>query len=127
MSETTPNSKGPAKVQMPPEMLAGLGGTPAPGATASERPGRVPASEVAPEDVGTLTLEYRNGQPVIVVSGGKLIPSALPVVDGSGQMVSAYETVPTSRLKADDLPLLLHPESEGIYVMTYDHFGSGWA
>ncbi|MFD9415397.1 flagellin [Streptomyces goshikiensis] len=33
MSETTPNSKGPAKVQLSPERAASLGVTPAPGAT----------------------------------------------------------------------------------------------
>ncbi|GAA1246468.1 hypothetical protein GCM10009665_41750 [Kitasatospora nipponensis] len=83
MSETTPNAKGPAKVQMSPEQMAGLGSPPSPQATAPE-PTLIPADQVKPEDVATLSIEYRDGRPVVVVSGGKYVPSELPVVNGSG-------------------------------------------
>ncbi|UQX04745.1 hypothetical protein [Streptomyces sp. RerS4] len=48
------------------------------------------ASEVTPEDIGTLSLRYVAGQPQLVVSGGTLIPAALPVIDGAGNTVAAY-------------------------------------
>ncbi|MFD9375152.1 hypothetical protein ACFWBH_06365 [Streptomyces sp. NPDC059999] len=60
MPESTPNAKGPAPVQ-----------------------GK-------PEDVATLSIEYRDNQPVIVVSGGKAIPAGLTVVDAGGQAVAVY-------------------------------------
>ncbi|MGW3073553.1 hypothetical protein [Kitasatospora sp. NPDC001132] len=69
MSETTPNSKGPAPVQVKPETTESA---------------LIPADQVKPEDVGALSIEYRDGQPVIVVSGGKYIPAELPIVDSSG-------------------------------------------
>ncbi|MGW3228590.1 hypothetical protein [Kitasatospora sp. NPDC001095] len=75
MPETTPNSKGPAPVQLTPE---------------TTEPALIPPDQVKPEDVGTLSIEYRDGQPVIVVSGGRYIPAGLTVVDGSGNAVAAY-------------------------------------
>ncbi|MFI0790883.1 hypothetical protein ACH4Q6_35480 [Streptomyces lydicus] len=89
MSETTPNAKGPAKAQMSPEQMAGLGLTPAP-AAAPAQPTPVPASEVKPEDVGTLTLEYKDGQPVLTVRGGRFVPNGIPVLDASGTQVASY-------------------------------------
>ncbi|MFE7599188.1 hypothetical protein [Streptomyces sp. NPDC057494] len=44
----------------------------------------VPADQVKPEEIATLSIEYRNGQPVVVVSGGRYVPSDLPVVNSSG-------------------------------------------
>ncbi|MFD6877300.1 MULTISPECIES: hypothetical protein [unclassified Streptomyces] len=61
----TPNSKGPAPVQLTPE---------------TTEPTLVPADQVDSEDIGTLAIEYRDGQPVIVVSGGKLVPQTIRVV-----------------------------------------------
>ncbi|ADI10906.1 multicopper oxidase type 2 [Streptomyces bingchenggensis BCW-1] len=90
MSETTPNSKGPAKTQMSPERLASLGLTPAPEAAAPNEPALIPADQVKPEDVGTLSIEYRDGKPVIVVSGGTYIPATLMVVDGSDNAAGAH-------------------------------------
>lgn len=85
MSETTPNAKGPAKAQMSPEMMASLGLTPTPEATSPQEPTLIPATEVKPEDIGTLSIEYRDGQPVIVVRGGTVIPARLAVyVQDSG-------------------------------------------
>ncbi|MFF2544004.1 hypothetical protein ACFVUY_15715 [Kitasatospora sp. NPDC058063] len=84
MPETTPNSKGPAKVQMSPEQMANLGLTPTPETAAPKEPAPIPASEVKPEDIATLSIEYRDGQPVVVASGGKYVPSELPVVSSSG-------------------------------------------
>ncbi|WKK23747.1 hypothetical protein QZH56_34495 [Streptomyces olivoreticuli] len=54
MPETTPNAKGPAKVQLP---------------TEATQPALIPADQVKPEDIGTLSIEYRDGRPVIIVSG----------------------------------------------------------
>ncbi|MFE7524612.1 hypothetical protein ACFU7Y_02700 [Kitasatospora sp. NPDC057542] len=91
MSETTPNSKGPAKRQMSPEEMASLGLTSTPEATAPVQPTPVPASEVKPEDVGTLTLEYKDGQPVLTVRRGPFVPSSIPVLDESGTHVANYD------------------------------------
>ncbi|WP_328792638.1 MULTISPECIES: hypothetical protein [unclassified Streptomyces] len=88
MSETTPNAKGPAKVQMSSEQMANLGSSPSPETTAPE-PTPIPADQVKPEDIATLSIEYRDGQPVVVVSGGKYVPSELPVVNSSGTAQSA--------------------------------------
>ncbi|WP_030396127.1 hypothetical protein [Kitasatospora purpeofusca] len=78
MSET--NSKGPAQAQMSPEMLASLGRTPTPEASAPAEPTLVPADQVKPEDIGALSIEYRDGKPVIVISGGRAIPRHIPTV-----------------------------------------------
>ncbi|GAA2747131.1 hypothetical protein GCM10010440_41720 [Kitasatospora cinereorecta] len=83
MSETTPNSKGPAPVQYTPE---------------TTEPVLIPADKVAPEDIGTLSIEYRDGGPVIVVSGGSVIPAALAVVDASGNPAARFQA-----LELDDL------------------------
>ncbi|MGW3228589.1 hypothetical protein [Kitasatospora sp. NPDC001095] len=89
MSETTPeaNSHGPAPVQMSPEQMASLGLTPAPDGTALAL---IPADQVKPEDIGTLSIEYRDGRPVIVVSGGTVIPGGITVADESGNAVAGY-------------------------------------
>lgn len=78
MSETSPNSKGPATVQYTPE---------------TTEPELVPADQVKPEDIGTLSIEYRNGQPVLVVSGGSHIPARLPVVHKSALLPGGYESL----------------------------------
>ncbi|MGW8889737.1 hypothetical protein [Streptomyces sp. NPDC055749] len=90
MPEATPNSKGLAPIQMSPEQLAGLGLTSAPEATAPQEPVLIPADQVKPEDIGTLSIEYRDGRPVIVVNGGTAVPASLTVVDGSGHAVARY-------------------------------------
>ncbi|MFD8867067.1 hypothetical protein ACFV1F_22375 [Streptomyces sp. NPDC059590] len=90
MSENTPNSKGPVQQQMSPELAASLGLTPTAGGTASDEPQFLSTSEVNPEDIGTLSIEYRDGAPVILVSGGPVIPASLPVVDASGNAVASY-------------------------------------
>ncbi|MFF4225897.1 hypothetical protein ACFYZH_23960 [Streptomyces abikoensis] len=77
MPETTPNSKGPAPAQYKP---------------AATELALIPADQVKPEDIGTLSIEYRDGHPVIVVSGGKYAPSELPVVDSSGAAIAARFT-----------------------------------
>ncbi|MFD7639755.1 hypothetical protein ACFV4P_03800 [Kitasatospora sp. NPDC059795] len=88
MSETEPNAKGPAKVQMSPEQMANLGMSAPPGAAAPE-PTLIPADQVEPEDIATLSIEYRDGRPVVVVSGGKYVPSELPVVNSAGVACAA--------------------------------------
>ncbi|GJF25021.1 MULTISPECIES: hypothetical protein [Streptomyces] len=50
----------------------------------------LPATEVKPEDVGTLTLAYKDGAPVLTLSGGTVAPVVLTVVDESGSPVGLY-------------------------------------
>ncbi|MCG5219241.1 hypothetical protein [Streptosporangium sp. KLBMP 9127] len=78
MSETTPNSKGPAPAQWTPT---------------APQPTLIPAADVTPEDIATLAIEYRDGQPVIVASGGQAIPARLKVVDASGSARALYGPV----------------------------------
>ncbi|MFF4331135.1 hypothetical protein ACFYZT_32100 [Streptomyces sp. NPDC001591] len=80
MSEITPEAKGPAPVQRTPE---------------AAEPALIPAEGVNPEDIGTLSLRYVDGQPVIVVSGGTYIPAGLKVVDGSGTLGAIYTASPS--------------------------------
>ncbi|WP_123985579.1 hypothetical protein [Streptomyces alfalfae] len=85
MPEITPEAMGPAPVQLTPE---------------ATEPALVPAGQVKSEEIGALSVEYRDGQPVIVVSGGTYLPARLTVVDGGGSPVAAYEAGPitTTRL-----------------------------
>ncbi|MER6399954.1 MULTISPECIES: hypothetical protein [unclassified Kitasatospora] len=71
MSENTPDSKGPAP--------ATLG-------TAATQPSLVRADQVKPEDIATLAIEYRDGVPVIVASGGTFVPATVRVEDSSGNV-----------------------------------------
>lgn len=75
MSETTPNAKGPAPVRFNPE---------------ATEPALISADQVNPEDFGTLSIRYMDGVPVIVVSGGTVIPGGIAVVDESGNAVAGY-------------------------------------
>ncbi|WP_031171406.1 hypothetical protein [Streptosporangium roseum] len=77
--EQKPNSKGPAKVQIPVPTDRNL----------------IPASEVKPEDMGTLSLQYVDGVPRIVVSGGKVIPAQIQVVDSSQGPLGVYSAGPS--------------------------------
>ncbi|MER5618927.1 hypothetical protein [Streptomyces sp. NPDC002215] len=67
MSGNTPAAKGPAPVHVT---------TSTPGAK--------------PDNISSLSLEYRDGQPVIVASGGTHIPASITVVDGSKKALAAY-------------------------------------
>ncbi|WP_378735499.1 hypothetical protein [Nocardia brasiliensis] len=60
--------------------------------------GLIPAADVNPEDIGTLTLEYKDGQPIVTLSDGTHFPAELTVVDGSGTPLGSYiaATPPTS-------------------------------
>ncbi|MFD8980483.1 hypothetical protein [Streptomyces sp. NPDC059564] len=88
MSETTPNDHGPAPVQLTPEVT---------------EPVFIPADQVKPEDIGTLSIEYRDGQPVIVVSGGTAIPAELTVLDAADHAVAAYSAGPVRSARKDGL------------------------
>ncbi|MFE4335436.1 hypothetical protein ACFRQM_40330 [Streptomyces sp. NPDC056831] len=82
MPETTPNGKGPAPIKLP---------------TEATEPALILADQLKPEDIGTLTIEYRDGQPVIVLSGGKYIPAGLTLVDGSGAAAANYVVATKAR------------------------------
>ncbi|MER5539167.1 hypothetical protein [Streptomyces mirabilis] len=75
-----PNSKGPARVQMP--------------STAS---GPIPEAEIKPEDIGVLSVRYVKGHPVIVVNGGSVLLAELPVVDATGNAVTTYSATNGTR------------------------------
>ncbi|MGW8331186.1 hypothetical protein ACWGLE_25215 [Streptomyces sp. NPDC055897] len=89
MAENSPNSKGPAKTQLSPEQMASFGVTPTPETAVPAEPTPVPADQVKPEEIATLAIEYRDGQPVVVVSDGKYVQSELPVVNSSGVAYAA--------------------------------------
>ncbi|MFD7497972.1 hypothetical protein ACFV8T_37460 [Streptomyces sp. NPDC059832] len=110
MSETTPNAKGPAPVQLPTEttdarmalegsdenemgtsaVRSAKGPAPVQYKPAATEPTLIPADQVNPDDIGALSLRYIDGQPQLVVSGGTVIQAGLTVVDGSGNPVGAY-------------------------------------
>ncbi|MFB7860601.1 hypothetical protein [Streptomyces sp. NPDC056069] len=90
MSEITPNSKGPAPVQYTP---------------AASEPTLIPADQVKPEDIGTLSLRYVDGAPQLVVSGGKYLPAGLAVVDASGSAVATYTAGSDLAPSLIDVPL----------------------
>ncbi|AUG78880.1 hypothetical protein ACWC98_21670 [Streptomyces goshikiensis] len=75
MSENTPQAKGPATVQLTPE---------------TTELALIPADQVNPEDLGTLSLRYVDGVAQLVVSGGRAIPQTIAIVDYSGAPVAAY-------------------------------------
>ncbi|KMO95689.1 hypothetical protein ACS04_22280 [Streptomyces roseus] len=84
MPEITPAAKGPAPVQL---------------TASAPEPALTPASEVKPEDVAALSLEYRDGVPVLVAAAGTYIPAHIEVVDGEGNPAAAYTagtTTPTT-------------------------------
>ncbi|MGW2681403.1 hypothetical protein [Streptomyces sp. NPDC001436] len=54
----------------------------------------IPAGQVSPEDVAMLAIEYRDDQPVLVVSGGKAVPVGLTVVDGLSKSAGKYQLGP---------------------------------
>ncbi|MGW2858255.1 hypothetical protein [Streptomyces sp. NPDC001205] len=69
MTDAT-NSKGPAPATAPIERQP------------------IPVSEIKPEDLATLSIEYRGGEPVIIARGGTFIPEALSILDDSGNPVA---------------------------------------
>ncbi|MFD3579859.1 hypothetical protein [Streptomyces sp. NPDC058644] len=106
MSETTPNSKGPAPVQSTP---------------AATEPAPIPADQVKPEDIGTLSIAYRDGQPVVVVSGGKYIPQNLPVLNEERNPVAVYTARPISQPQVrstGDHPLI-YDQEHGLFDVSY--------
>ncbi|MGW2858256.1 hypothetical protein [Streptomyces sp. NPDC001205] len=78
MPDVTPNAKGPAPVT-------------------------VPGAETNPEDVGTLTLTYTDGVPVLTVTDASAIPAQVVILDAEGTPVAIYtascapEAVPQAR------------------------------
>ncbi|GAA2799050.1 hypothetical protein GCM10010441_25100 [Kitasatospora paracochleata] len=102
--DTAGRSTGPAQIE--PE-ATGLGEIPSTVVTPEIADATLlPADQVKPEDIGTLSIEYRDGQPVIVVSGGTAIPAGLTVVDGSSTRVTKYQMGPPAlfEIPRDDSP-----------------------
>ncbi|MEU0630564.1 hypothetical protein, partial [Streptomyces sp. NPDC005989] len=75
MPEYTPNAKGPAPARITPEATG---------------PVRVPLSEVKPEEITPLAIEYRDGKPVIVVGSGTVLPAGLTAVNHEGKTLAIY-------------------------------------
>ncbi|GAA2442979.1 hypothetical protein ACFPFX_09210 [Streptomyces mauvecolor] len=96
MSDTAPEAKGPAPIKLPAEQTEAKWVTVHAGLKTAEGTAAelTPTTDVNPEDIGTLSIEYRDGQPVVVVSGGSTIPAGLTVVDGSRQPVAKYQVGP---------------------------------
>ncbi|MFE2879219.1 hypothetical protein ACFXG6_32815 [Streptomyces roseus] len=117
MSETTPSSKGPAPVQLTPE---------------TTEPVLISADQAKPEDIATLSIEYRDGQPVIVVSSGTYSPTSIRAVDAEGNDVASYIAAPRPRVAvqafSSGIPVIAHPTlglieslgSAGIYAYRDD-------
>ncbi|GHD80165.1 hypothetical protein ACFQL8_37390 [Streptomyces goshikiensis] len=100
MPEITPAAKGPVPVKLP---------------TGTHEPAPTPASEVKPEDIAALSLEYRDGVPVLVAASGARIPAHIEVVDGEGNPAAAYTagtTTPTTTR--------LYHALEGYYLHQHD-------
>ncbi|WP_410599294.1 hypothetical protein [Amycolatopsis sp. lyj-90] len=74
--------------------------------------------ELPQPETGPLTLEYREGRPVLIVSGGSPIPERIEVEDSDGRPVGAYtagEPASAPRIAPNYLtnvvhPLFTHPE-----------------
>ncbi|MCM2425095.1 hypothetical protein [Streptomyces sp. RKAG337] len=56
--------------------------------------GLIPSSEAKPEAVGTLSVRYVDGAPVLVVTAGTVMPATITVVDAAGIPVAAYTAGP---------------------------------
>jgi hypothetical protein len=58
----------------------------------------------ANDNVGTLSIHYRDGQPVIVVTGGTALPDTVAVVSADGDPVAVYraQTGPQARSWLDE-------------------------
>ncbi|MFF3142580.1 hypothetical protein ACFVRU_12840 [Streptomyces sp. NPDC057927] len=85
MPETTPNAKGPARVQLNPERVA---------------PVLTPTGQVKSEGLGTLTLAYRDGVPTLVVKSGKAAPARLLFLNEDDTVIGLYEALPPEEASA---------------------------
>ncbi|MGW2819018.1 hypothetical protein [Streptomyces sp. NPDC001415] len=61
------------------------------------------AIEVKPEDIGALSLHYTDNVPVTVVSGGRLVPAQVPVVDAKNRIRGVYTLAP-ALVESDTAP-----------------------
>ncbi|WP_406482468.1 hypothetical protein [Streptomyces sp. NBC_01615] len=57
-------------------------------------PGRDHGLDQSPTLVGTLSVHYRNDQPVLTALGGTLIPRQLTVQDADGQVLATHTAQP---------------------------------
>ncbi|WP_410664975.1 hypothetical protein [Amycolatopsis sp. lyj-84] len=68
--------------------------------------------ELPQPETGPLTLEYREGRPVLIVSGGTAIPERIEVEDSDGRPVGAYtadEPASAPRIAPNYLTNVVHP------------------
>ncbi|MGP3636871.1 hypothetical protein ACTU45_26535 [Streptomyces sp. 24-1644] len=93
--------------------------------------GLIPAEQVKPGELGTLSLRYVDGMAQLVVSDGVVIPAGLTVVDGAGNAVAVYTAgvmaAPTGS-KTMKIPVVLaepEPVSE-IETVVVTEGESGW-
>ncbi|MFD0416806.1 hypothetical protein [Streptomyces sp. NPDC127108] len=94
MSEPTPQDKRPDAPQYTPDVT---------------EPPVVPAGQVKPEAVATLAIEYRDGRPVIVATGGIFIPQKIRLA-GSGFVYTSV--LMTAEDLTNDVPLFVLPDDD---------------
>ncbi|GAB2453666.1 hypothetical protein [Nocardia tengchongensis] len=102
--QATPNAKGPARVTIDQANLEESGFTLA------------PASEINPEDAGTLTLEHRDGRPVLVCSGGKSVPSNIPVIGDGDAVLAVYAVAPVPTARQSSTWAVFEPNDERLWA-----------
>ncbi|MCI3934441.1 hypothetical protein [Streptomyces sp. AN091965] len=56
----------------------------------------IPASQVDPKELSVLSLLYRNGEPMLVMSGGTKIPAEIVVMNSTGVAVGSYTIGPSA-------------------------------
>ncbi|MEV8349079.1 hypothetical protein ACFVTT_15520 [Streptomyces niveus] len=99
MPETTPNSKGPAPIQLTPKTV---------------EPALIPDDQVKPEDIAMLTLEYQDGVPVIVAAGGHALPAVVEVVNHDGGVIAAY-AVGQAEISQRSTAFFLSTDTPGVF------------
>ncbi|HVK26409.1 MAG TPA: hypothetical protein VM677_34090 [Actinokineospora sp.] len=57
---------------------------------------------VKPEGVATLSIHYREGNPVIVATGGTAIPNTIEVQDAEGNAVAVYTAPSMTRTSQNE-------------------------
>ncbi|MGW0251966.1 hypothetical protein ACWDYH_35590 [Nocardia goodfellowii] len=50
----------------------------------------IPATEVKPQDIGSLSVRYTDGVPELVLTSGNFAPQSIPITDGAGRLLATY-------------------------------------